>query len=284
MRLLRRNNMDGIILIDKEKNITSYDVVKKVSKLLNIKKVGHTGTLDPLATGLMVLCVNEGCKLSEMLTNHDKDYLVKVKVGIKTDTYDITGNILEENKDIKLDKKELNSVLKSFNKEYYQEVPIYSSVKINGKKLYQYAREGMIVTLPKRLVKVSNLKLIDFNKDSFSFSVTVSSGCYIRSLINDIGNVLNIPITMEELRRTRVGCYKIEEASSYDNMRILPITSLDIYQEELNDDLYKKVSNGCKIIKNIKKDMVLFTYQGKEVAIYQRDQNNLFKSYRVFKK
>ena len=202
--------MDGIILINKEKNMTSRDVVNMVCKKLNTRRVGHTGTLDPLATGLMVLCIGDALKLVELLTGHDKDYVAKVKLGLKTDTYDITGKILEENNNYHLEKLELLKVLNSFNGEYNQEVPPYSSVKVNGKKLYEYARNGKNVTLPKHLVKIKNLQLLDFNSDSFTFSVTVSSGTYIRSLINDIGCKLNILMTMEELQRTRVGNFYLE--------------------------------------------------------------------------
>ena len=274
--------MDGIILINKEKGMTSRDVVNMICKRLNTTKVGHTGTLDPIATGLLVICVNEGLKLVELLTNHDKDYIAKVKLGIKTDTYDITGNVIEE-KDYHLDKDTLIKTLDSFNKEYYQEVPIYSSIKVNGKKLYEYAREKKEVTLPKHLVKISNIKLLDFTNDSFTFSVTVSSGTYIRSLINDIGNSLNIPMTMEELRRTRVGEYNISEATTVDELKIIPlIEAIDLPKIEIDDTLYKKVSNGVKINNVYNKDMVMFTKDNKVVAIYKR-VDNILKSYRVFK-
>ena len=273
--------MNGIILINKEKGMTSRDVVNMICKKLNTNKVGHTGTLDPLATGLMVICVGEGLKLVELLTNHDKDYIAKVKLGIKTDTYDITGKILEEKK-VNLDKEDLIKVLNSFNKEYYQEVPIYSSVKVNGKKLYEYAREGKSVELPKHLVKISNIKLLDFTSNSFTFNVTVSSGTYIRSLINDIGNTLNIPMTMEGLERTRVGDYNLKEATSIDDLNIIPIIdALNIKKIELDSNLYKKVSNGSKINNIYNEDIIMFIKDNNPIAIYKRD-NNIMRAYRVF--
>ena len=273
--------MDGIILINKEKGMTSRDVVNMICKRLNTTKVGHTGTLDPIATGLLVICVNEGLKLVELLTGLNKDYIAKVKLGIKTDTYDITGNVIEE-KDYHLDKDTLIKTLDSFNKEYYQEVPIYSSIKVNGKKLYEYAREKKEVTLPKHLVKISNIKLLDFTNDSFTFSVTVSSGTYIRSLINDIGNSLNIPMTMEELERTRVGDYSLTDASSLDNLTIIPIIdAINIKKVEVNKELLKKVSNGVKIDNSYNEDLIMFTYNNKPVSIY-KDENGILKSYRVF--
>ena len=276
--------MDGIILINKEKGITSRDLVNKVCKKLNTRKVGHTGTLDPLATGLMVLCAFDGCKLVELLTGHDKDYIAKVKLGIKTDTYDITGNILEE-KDYSLNKETLINTLNSFNGTYMQEVPVYSSIKVNGKKLYEYARSNIDVELPKHQVSISNIKLLDFNKDFFTFSVTVSSGTYIRSLINDIGNRLGILMTMEELTRTRVGNYYLKDATNVDDLKIIPIIdALDIFKVEVNDDNFeKKISNGVKIKNIYGKDMVMFIKNNQVISIYQEIGNNIMQSYRVFK-
>ncbi len=274
--------MDGIVLIDKEKNITSRDVVNKVSKILNTRKVGHTGTLDPLATGLLVLCVNSGCKLLELLTGHDKDYIAKVKIGIKTDTYDIDGKVIEKNDDCIINKEELINILNSFMPSYIQEVPIYSSVKVNGKKLYEYARNNQEVELPRHLVYIKNIKLLSIDKEYFSFFVTVSSGTYIRSLINDIGSKLNIPLTMCELRRTRIGNYKVEDACTYENIKVLPIESLDIPKIEITDDLYKKVSNGAKIKNIYSDDFVMFLKDNKAIAIYKKESRDIMKSYRIF--
>ena len=274
--------MDGIILINKEKNMTSRDVVNMICKKYNTTKVGHTGTLDPIATGLMVVCIGEGLKLVELLTNHDKEYIAKVRLGIKTDTYDITGNIVEENNDYELDKDTLVNCLNSFNGEYYQEVPIYSSIKVNGKKLYEYAREGKSVELPKHLVKISNISLLDYNSNSFTFKVTVSSGTYIRSLINDIGNMLNIPMTMEELKRTRVGTYKLDDANNIDSLNIIPIeNAINIKKVEVNEGLLKKVSNGVRINNIYDENLIMFIYHEKPISIY-KDDNGILKSYRVF--
>ena len=274
--------MDGIILINKNVGETSRDVVDKVCEKLNTRKVGHTGTLDPIASGLMVLCIGEGLKLVELLTNHDKDNIAKVRVGIKTDTYDVTGRLVEEKKDYHLDKELLDSTLKSFNKEYLQEVPIYSSIKVNGKKLYEYARSRKKVELPKRLVKISNIELLDFDNDSFSFKVTVSSGTYIRSLINDIGTKLSIPMTMESLFRTRVGKYNIEEASTIDNLIVIPIIdALDIQKVEVDESLYKKVKNGAKIEKEYPEDLIMFVKENIPIAIYKKEEK-IMKAYRVF--
>ena len=275
--------MDGIILINKEKNCTSRDVVNMICKKFNTRKVGHTGTLDPIACGLMVLCIGDGLKLVELLTGHDKDYVAKVKLGIKTDTYDITGKIIEK-RYYQLDKDKLIETLNSFVGEYYQEVPIYSSVKVNGEKLYKYARENKKVTLPKHLVKIKKIKLLDFKKNSFTFSVSVSSGTYIRSLINDIGNKLDILMTMEELQRTKVGDYLIDDATDIDHLKIIPIIdALSIKKIEVNDDKFlKKISNGVPIDNIYDEDMIMFIKDNKVISIY-KDDNGIMKSYRVFK-
>lgn len=274
--------MDGIILINKEKGITSRDLVNLVCKKLNTRRVGHTGTLDPIATGLMVLGVGEGLKLCELLTGKDKDYIAKVKIGIKTNTYDITGKVLEEKK-VNLSKEDLINTLNSFVGEYNQTVPIYSSVKVNGKKLYEYARNNEEVILPKHLVKISNISLLDYNKDNFTFKVTVSSGTYIRSLINDIGDKLNIPMTMEELKRTRVGEYNLENATDISNLTIIPIIdALNITKIEVKEDLLKKISNGVKVDNIYNKEIVMFINNNNiPIAIY-KDDNGILKSYRVF--
>lgn len=274
--------MNGIILIDKEKGATSRDVVNMVCKHFNTRKVGHTGTLDPLATGLMIICINEGLKLVELLTGHDKEYIAKVKIGVQTDTYDITGKIMQELQGITLDKSLLIKTLSSFVGTYNQTVPKYSAVKLNGMKLYDYARKNIDIQLPSHMVKIKNIKLIDLQKDNFTFKVTVSSGTYIRSLINDIGEKLGIPMTMEELRRTKIGDYSIQDASSLDNIKVIPIIeALKIKKIEVDDKLLKKISNGVRLKDIYNEEFVMFIYQNRPVSIYKKNGDSI-KSYRVF--
>ena len=263
--------MDGIILVDKPKGITSRDVVNEIVKKFHTKRVGHSGTLDPIATGLMVICINKGCKLVPLLTNHDKTYLATVKLGIRTDTYDITGKVLEES-DYNLDKDTLINCLNSFKGSYEQVVPIYSSIKVNGKKLYEYARNNIPVELPKHLVNIYDIELIDFNNDSFSFRVSVSKGTYIRRLINDIGNKLNIPMTMMDLRREIVGDNNINEAKSLEDISeldIIPIKdAIKMKQIIVNDnELLKKISNGNKLDNIYNEDYIMFINNDKCFAI-----------------
>lgn len=279
--------MNGIIIIDKEKNMTSRDVVNKVSKILGTKKIGHTGTLDPLATGVLVLCVGKATKLVDLITGYDKEYIAKVCLGTLTDTLDITGNIIKE-KETNITKEEIENTLKSFIPGYEQEVPIYSAVKINGKKLYEYARNGETVELPKRYIKINSIDLIsdieyENGKTYFSFITNVSKGTYIRSLINDIGKKLNTYGTMIELRRTKQGNFKIEESSTINNPEIIKIEEIlkDYYKVEIDGELYRKISNGVKIKNEDNKGIVVFTHNKEVIAIYKKE-NEYLKPYKMF--
>lgn len=282
--------MDGIIVIDKPKGITSRDVVNNVCKSLNTKKIGHTGTLDPIATGVLVLCVGKATKLVEVLTSNDKEYVATVKLGILTDTLDTDGKVLKKQETF-VDKNELLNILNSFVGTYNQSVPIYSAVKINGKKLYEYAREGIEVKLPKRMVEIKNIELLEFSNDSYKFKVNVSKGTYIRSLIKDINDKLGVIGVMSDLRRTRQGKFIIDdsytlEAVKNGNYKILTIT--DVLKDDkcviIDDTLYKVIKNGG-IIKNYYKDeYVTFIYHDDVVAIYKvydKDKTKM-KPYKMF--
>ena len=276
--------MDGIILINKEKGLTSRDVVNQVSKKLKIKKVGHAGTLDPIATGLLVIGVGNGTKILDLLTLDQKEYIATVSIGIQTDTYDITGNIIKKQENYQLDKKTLENTLNSFLGSYEQEVPRYSAVKINGKKLYEYARKQEEIELPKRLVTIYQIELLNYNDSEFTFKTLVSKGTYIRSLINDIGLKLNIPMTMKALKRTRSGKFLLENSNLItDNYNYITIDkALDFKIIDINDDiLLKKVKNGNKI--NLPYDDLFLTLknQDKVLAIYKKEKFE-YKAFKVF--
>ena len=275
---------EGIILINKEKGLTSRDVVNQVSKKLKIKKVGHAGTLDPIATGLLVIGVGNGTKILDLLTLDQKEYIATVSIGIQTDTYDITGNILKKQENYQLDKKTLENTLNSFLGSYEQEVPKYSAVKINGKKLYEYARKQEEIELPKRLVTIYQIELLNYNDSEFTFKTLVSKGTYIRSLINDIGLKLNIPMTMKDLKRTRSGKFLLENSNFItDNYNYITIDkALDFKIVEIKDDiLLKKVKNGNKI--NLPYDDLFLTLknQDKVLAIYKKEKFE-YKAFKVF--
>lgn len=274
--------MNGFILVNKKKDMTSRDVVNILTKILNTKKIGHTGTLDPFAEGILLVAVNKGLKVVKLLNYKDKEYIAKVKLGIKTDTLDITGNILEEKKE-ELNKEELASVLKSFIGDYSYEVPIYSAIKVNGKKLYEYARNNQKVELPIKNSYIYDIKLIDFKDNSFTFSVKVSNGTYIRALVRDISKKLNKLMTLEELTRTKVDNLLIEnsyilEDIKNNNFKLLKINDLLNYKEvELSRDLEDKVLNGNKIKLDEKEDNILFIKEKEEIAVYTREECDIFK-------
>lgn len=274
--------MDGITIINKKQGVTSRDIVNEITKKLGTKKVGHTGTLDPLATGVLVICIGKATKLVEVLTSYDKEYEAGVCLGTQTDTLDITGNILKE-ENVTKTKEEIINVLNSFIGKYEQEVPIYSAVKINGKKLYEYARENKKVELPKRLVEIYDIKLTSDityknNKTYFSFKVSVSKGTYIRSLIRDIANKLNTVGTMTSLKRTKQGQFDIKDATDIDNLKVMSISEClkDYFTVITDDKMYKLVTNGVKLKNLYNKDTVLFKDKDNNpIALYKLEEDTL---------
>ena len=287
--------MDGIVLINKEKNCTSRDVVNQVSKILKTKKIGHTGTLDPIATGVLVLCIGKATKLVEVITSYDKEYEAEVILGIKTDTKDITGEILKEEKAI-ISKENIEKCLKQMIGTYNQTVPIYSAIKINGKKLYEYARNNEEIELPKRKVTIKELKLIsdityEKEKTKFKIKCHVSKGTYIRSLIEDIATNLNTIGTMENLKRTKQGNFQITSANTIQDIennkfKIYSIEEIleKFYKIEMTDDLYFKIKNGSIIKNNYNHDIVAFTKNDKVIAIYKEysKDKTLLKPWKMF--
>ena len=274
--------MNGFILVNKKKNMTSRDVVNSLIKILNTKKIGHTGTLDPFAEGLLLVAVNKGLKVVKLLNYKDKEYVAKVRLGIKTDTLDITGNVLEEIKE-DLNKEELEEVLQSFIGEYSYEVPIYSAIKVNGKKLYEYAREGKKVEIPIKESYIYDIKLINIEENSFTFSVKVSNGTYIRALVRDISKKINKLMTLEELTRTKIDSLLLKDAYTLEdiknnNFKLLKINDLLNYKEvELSGYLEAKVLNGNKIKLKEKEDNILFIKETEEIAVYTREECDIFK-------
>ena len=279
--------MDQLLVVNKPEGYTSRDVVNKLSKILNTKKIGHTGTLDPIATGVLVCLTGKYTKLVDLLTALDKEYVAEIKLGIKTDTGDITGNVIDTSNKVIL-KNDILDVIKKFPKKYLQTVPKYSAVKIDGKKLYEYARENIDIELPKREVCIYNLELISFNEDIIKIKTKVSKGTYIRSLIEDICDMLGTVGCMKSLVRTYQGVFGIDEAYTLEDIKNNNYKSKNIHEfldypcinvEECN---LKTVLNGGKIsnIYNIK-DKVIMIYNNKDLAIYEVDGKTL-KPYVMF--
>lgn len=273
--------MDQLFVVNKPEGFTSRDVVNKLSKILKIKKIGHTGTLDPIATGVLVCLTGKYTKLVDLLTSLDKEYTAEIKVGIKTDTGDITGNVIEEKNKV-ISKSDIEKVFLEFPKKYLQTVPKYSAVKINGKKLYEYARENIEVELPKREVNIYLLELIEFNEDIIKFKVHVSKGTYIRSLIEDICDNLGIVGTMNSLVRTKQGKFDISDAKTLEEIEKNSLKGKNIHEfldypcVNINDDEIKKVVNGGKIKNNYNiKDKVILMRDNIDLAIYEVDDETL---------
>lgn len=240
---------DGILIIDKPKDFTSHDVVAKVRKIIGTKKVGHTGTLDPMATGVLVVCVGVATKLVEHFTSKDKVYEAKVKLGTKTDTADITGNTIDEMQVPKLNEKLVNEVLESFIGKQKQTPPIYSSIKVNGMKLYEYARKGIEVKIEPRDIEIFDISNVSFENGEITYTVHCSKGTYIRSLCEDIAAKLGTYGTMSYLRRLKTGEFCIDEAITLDEIQEEKIISIEklfdnkiVIEKDLN-----KLLNGMEI-------------------------------------
>jgi len=279
--------MDGILLINKEPNMTSRDVVNKVCHILNTKKVGHTGTLDPMATGVLVLAINKGLKIVNEITALDKEYEAEITLGINTDTLDITGKTLDT-KEVNVTNEDIDKVLKTFIGEYDMEVPLYSAIKINGKKLYEYARNNEEVEVPIHKVKVYELvRTNDIKDNKFSIRCKVSKGTYIRSLVRDISKELGTVGVMSKLNRTKQGkfdikdCYTLKDIED-GNYKLLDIKDvLDLPVVEVPDSIYNKVINGNKIDNTFDYDKFIFEKDNQIIAIYEKD-NDLLRPLHMF--
>ena len=271
--------MNGLIVVNKSKDMTSRDVVNIISRKFNTKKVGHTGTLDPIASGVLVVAIGKYTKLVDIITSEKKEYIATMKLGELTDTLDTTGIVLDK-KDYNFSKEELIKVLESFKTTYLQEVPKYSAIKINGKKLYEYARNNIDIELPKREVTIYDIELLEYINDTIKFRCLVSKGTYIRSLIRDIADKLNTYASMSDLVRTKQGIFDINNSYSLEdinNDRYELLTYKDIFMNykhiELNDDEYFKVSNGQKMMFNSNDKLLILTYKNEYIAMYEKDRD-----------
>lgn len=251
--------MDGIIIINKPKGCTSHDIVYKVKKTCG-EKVGHTGTLDPNATGVLPILIGTGTKLSKYLIDHDKKYLATIKLGIKTSTGDNEGEITEKKAVPILNEQTIQKALEKFIGKQTQTPPIYSAIKVKGKKLYEYARKGEQVQIPSREITIYSISLIKINTDELQIEVECSKGTYIRTLCEDISNELGTVGYMKELQRTKVGQFTIEQAidSNLTKQDIENnIISLEMFLKnfesiQLNNKELTQFLNGVKITKNVK--------------------------------
>lgn len=271
-------NFSAILYVNKPTGITSFDVVNEISNIFGIKRVGHTGTLDPLAEGVLIVTVGQATKIAELITAEDKEYKAGVLLGVETDTLDITGKVTKS-KPVDLS-KDIEKVINSYQKTYMQEVPIYSAIKVNGKKLYEYARSGKEVELPKKEVTVKKIKLLSSDNDTFMIKALVTKGCYIRSLIRDIGRSLDTYATMTTLVRTKQGKVDIKETNTLEEIKtgtsILHKIDevLDLSTITVNEEIERKIKNGVKLPNK---------YQIKNKVIFKNKNNKILGIYKVEK-
>ena len=287
--------MEGIIVVNKPKGITSFDVIRKLKKILKTKKIGHTGTLDPLATGLMLICVGKATKLASDLEAKDKVYIADFDIGYATDTYDIEGKKIAENI-VEVSKENLEQSIKKFVGNIKQVPPMYSAIKIDGNKLYHLARKGIEVERPERDVTIEYINLLDFKDNKAKIETKVSKGCYIRSLIFDIGQDLGTYATMTVLQRKQVGDYSLENSYCLEQIEemvlnndfkflktVEEIFSYDKYslQTEKELTLYKN-GNTVKIKKNIENKKYRIYFQDEFIGLANVENNNLLKGYKYY--
>lgn len=295
---------NGIINVYKEAGFTSHDVVAKLRGILRQKKIGHTGTLDPDAVGVLPVCLGNGTKLCDMLTDKSKEYRAVLLLGIKTDTQDASGIILEEKK-VNVTERQTEEIIKTFVGEYDQIPPMYSAIKIDGKKLYQLAREGKEIERKARRVQIHKIEIEQLALPEVTMRIECSKGTYIRTLCHDIGGLLGCGGVMKTLERTRVGEFRIEEAlrlSAIERLvreerletRILPTE--DIFKEYqaiiVSDKFRKLIDNGNAFYLNMtvekrsvkqKEQVRVYNEEGRFYGIYEFiEDENRFKPVKMF--
>lgn len=281
----------GIINVYKEKGFTSHDVVAKLRGIVGQKKIGHTGTLDPDATGVLPVCLGKATKLCDLLTDKNKTYEAVLLLGKTTDTQDITGEVLEEKSTEALTEEKVREAIEGFIGDYEQIPPMYSALKVNGKKLYELAREGKVIERKARPVKILDIQILEIDLPKVRMEVSCSKGTYIRTLCHDIGEKLGCGGCMESLMRTRVSTFRIEDAKTLDEIETLkqegklaellvPIDAMFPSYPKImvKDDWKAFAKNGnpldLKMLKeacgqNEETQVRLYDESGKFIAIYQ---------------
>jgi tRNA pseudouridine55 synthase len=282
--------MDGFLLINKPKGWTSHDVVHKVQKKLNVEKIGHTGTLDPFASGLLILCLGKATKLASLFLNLDKVYEGKIVFGKHYDTYDTTGKVIHE-KESSLDVQSLQQAISSLNGTYNQVPPMYSAIKVDGRKLYEMARKGIEIDRESRSVTIYDFHMSDgFENNQFHFYARVSKGTYIRSLAVDLAEKLGTYGALDALNRISVGQYNLSDAKKIDEIKETNLISLDYYFEKfpsitLNDYMVRLVRNGVYLDERqtkTKDPFIVLDEKGEKIAYYEVIGENQYKPVLIF--
>ena len=277
--------MAEVLYVNKPSGISSFDVCFKLRKVLHTKKIGHTGTLDPNATGVMIVLFDKSTKANQFLATDRKEYETRVLLGKETDTLDIDGKVLGEYKYEVPDENTLKKALNAFKGRSVQEVPITSAVSVDGKRLYQYQKEGKEVELPKREIQVFSIELLNIYEDGFSFLSRVSSGTYIRALVRDILSSLNLHGTVLSLKRTAVDDVRIEDCDELNDILEGNYHLHDLYDllskryEVFEDFDEKDVLNGKKLVIESDQPRLLMAKNHEALAIYEKD-GDLYRSLR----
>ena len=277
--------MAEVLYVNKPSGISSFDVCFKLRKVLHTKKIGHTGTLDPNATGVMIVLFDKSTKANQFLVTDRKEYETRVLLGKETDTLDIDGKVLGEYKYEVPDENTLKKALNAFKGRSVQEVPITSAVSVDGKRLYQYQKEGKEVELPKREIEVFSVELLNIYEDGFSFISRVSSGTYIRALVRDILSSLNLHGTVLTLKRTAVDDVRIEDCDELNDILEGNYHLHDLYDllskryEVFEDFDEKDVLNGKKLLIESDQSRLLMAKNHEALAIYEKD-GDLYRSLR----
>ncbi|ATG97452.1 tRNA pseudouridine(55) synthase TruB [Mesoplasma lactucae] len=281
-------NNSGIFIVDKPQGITTNKLIQQVKRKLNLKKVGHAGTLDPLATGVVIVLVNSGTKLSDYFLNQEKIYQVKGQLYTATDSFDSDGNITETDETSHVTLKQLEQVIDKYNDYEYEQIPpIFSAIKVQGKKLYEYARCGVSdVAIQPRKVHIKKVELLSFDEEMgiFELRVEASKGTYIRSLVVDIAHDLNTLAHVTELRRLKSGVFDINQAKTLDDLELKDlISNYDAVKQneyqiyELNKEEFDDVIKGKKIKLDLEKERVFLSYNNEIIALYGKE-NDYYRS------
>lgn len=298
--------INGIINVYKEKGFTSHDVVAKMRGILKMKKIGHTGTLDPDATGVLPVCMGKGTKLVDMITDRDKTYEAVLKLGITTDTQDITGTVLKT-AEVTASYDQIEAAIKSYIGEYLQLPPMYSAIKVDGKKLYELARQGKEIERERRKVTIKDIRILGYSEEAHEVTMLVdcSKGTYIRTLLHDIGETLGCGGTMKSLIRTAVGNFHIDHALKLSEIEVLVreerINSYVIPVEEMfsnydkiivdreyhkllyNGNAFRKEHTICKELEQVTDFVRVYDSDDNFTGIYQFDQTDcIYKPVKMF--
>ena len=282
--------MDGFLLVDKPKNMTSHDVVLSLKRRFKFNKIGHTGTLDPFASGLLIMCIGKATKLSDMFLNMNKSYEGTLVFNKHYDTYDTTGKVLETSRQV-IDEEQLKIAVHEMIKAYDQLPPMYAAIKIDGKKLYELAREGIEVEREKRAVEIFDFKLTTPLKNlEVDFTIDVSKGTYIRSVAVDLATKIGTYAALKELRRTKIGDYNVNQAKKLDNIATSDMITLDTYFKTypkliLSPYLIKLVKNGVYLDERqttMDSDFVVYDENQQMIAFYQKIKDHVYKPVLIF--